>query len=220
MKLTSLEELYIAELQDLYSAENQIAQHLPEVIEAVQNDQFKQSLTAHLEETKQQVHRIRQIFEELEESPDGNECEAAQGLLKEAAEIISETEPGVVRDVALAGAAQRVEYYEQAAYETAIRLAECLDYSEHVELLGQSLSEERAAGEKVAEAGEMMGEEESGMEFSVPTEDGRLKVEGKPEATGNYARPPEDAHTMIEADDEENIYQDEDAVTRGSGATG
>lgn len=214
MKITSIEELYIAELQDLYSAESQISESLPKLIEAVQNEDFKQSLTAHLEETKQQIQRIKQICEEMEIDPEGNECEAAKGLVQEADEIISETDPGMIRDTALTGAAQRVEFYEQAGYETAIRLAESLQYFNHIDLLNESLSEERAAASKVVSAAmAIAGETEPD---TMPTHEGRLKVEGKPEGIGGYARPETpDAHAMIAADDEENIYQDEDSVARG-----
>lgn len=214
MKVTSIEELYIAELQDLYSAETQISQSLPKLIEAVQNEEFKQSLTAHLEETNQQIQRLQQICDEMETDPKGNECEATKGLVEEANEIISETEPGLIRDTALTGAAQRVEFYEQAGYETVIRLAESLQYFNHIDLLTESLSEERAAASKVvAAAKSIAGESEAD---TMPTHEGRLKVEGKPEATGGYARPETpDAHAMIAADDEENIYQDENSVARG-----
>lgn len=219
MKLSSLDDLYTAELQDLYSAETQIAEHLPSVIEAVENESLRDELSAHLEETKRQMERVRDILVEVGKDPGGNVCEATQGLLKEAAELISQTDKGPIRDVALAGAAQRVEFYEQAGYETAIRLANMLQYFVHVDVLTQTLSEERSAGEKVVAAAKTIGVGSNGMEFSVPTEDGRLKVAGKPEATGSYAHPPEDAHGMIAADDEENIYQDEDVTDRGSAGT-
>lgn len=220
MKLTTLEDLYVAELQDLHSAETQIARHLPKVIEAIQNEQLRHGLSSHLEETKQQIQRVREILEELNKDPNANVCEATQGLLKEADEIIQATDKGPIRDLGLAGSALRVEHYEQAGYETAALLANTLQYLVHVDILSQTLIEEQLAAEKISEIASTINVGAQGMEFQVPTEDGRLKIEGKPEATGSYVHPPEDAHQMIEADDEENIYQDEDLVDRSSGASG
>ena len=156
MKVNSLEELYVEELRDLYSAEKQILKGLATTIEAVNDPKFKEALTGHLAETRGQKERLGEIFKSLEMSPEGNTCEATEGLLKEVEEIISETNQGWLRDIAITGAAQRIEHYEQAAYQSAIRLAESLDYPEHAEDLRMSLQEETAAGEKVNGIGEQL----------------------------------------------------------------
>lgn len=154
MKISKLDELYVEELRDLCSAEQQIIAGLPETIKAVQNTDFKNALSSHLEQTHNHKKRLEEIFDSLEVSSEGNTCEATEGLIEEVKEIISEIEPGTLRDIAIAGAAQRIEFYEQAAYQSAIRLAEALDRPEHADSLRQTLSEEEAAGEKVSYIGD------------------------------------------------------------------
>jgi len=156
MKIITLEQLYIEELRDLYSAETQLIKALPGIIDAVESQDFKDSLTEHLEETKYHKDRLMTIFIGLQTKPDGNICEATEGLLKESKEIISEIPAGWLRDSALTGSCLRIEYYEQAAYLSAIRLAEALDYPDQSEILAETLAEEMNAGEIISEMGDML----------------------------------------------------------------
>lgn len=145
MKVKDLNELYVSELRDLYSAETQIVNALPKIAGAVETPELKDAIYAHLEQTKGQVFRLESIFQDLGMKPTGNKCEATEGLLKEGSNVLDEIDKGAVRDAAIIGAAQRVEHYEIAAYGTARTFAELLGFSEHAALLQETLDEEFGA---------------------------------------------------------------------------
>lgn len=150
MKITTLDQLYVDELRDIYSAETQIAEALRTVIDSIDSPEFRGSTQAHLRETQQQIARLENIFRGIKEAPVGNTCEATKGLVSECHELLSETQTGSVRDCACAGALERIEHYEIAAYNSAARLAKCLGRLDDLGLLRQSLDEEIRAGETVA----------------------------------------------------------------------
>ena len=114
MKMESLKELYVEELQDLYSAETQITKALPKMAKAATSQTLKDAFESHLEETKEQIKRLDQIFENLGESSKGKTCEGMKGLLKEGDELMKEDADPEVMDAGLIAAAQRVEHYEMA----------------------------------------------------------------------------------------------------------
>jgi ferritin-like metal-binding protein YciE len=166
-----LRELYIDELKDLYSAENQLVKALPKMAKAASSDELREGFEEHLEQTKGQVQRLEQIFEQLDENPKGKKCIGMEGLVKEGQEITDEDFEGAVLDAALIGAAQRVEHYEIAAYGTVRAFAETLGENEHVSLLEQTLEEEKQTDEKLNQLAEQinqqaneMGEEAEGEE--------------------------------------------------------
>jgi ferritin-like metal-binding protein YciE len=151
MKTETLRELMIDELQDLHSAEQQIVKALPKLVKAAHNPSLKRAFEHHLEETKNHVTRLDNIFKRLGESPKGKTCEGMKGLLKEGEERISDGgEPEVV-DAGLISAAQRVEHYEIAAYGSARTYAELLGDREAVRLLNETLEEEKAADAKLTQ---------------------------------------------------------------------
>lgn len=145
MKITSFDELYVHTLQDLYSAETQLIESLPKLVEACSNEELKAQFEQHLKITQQQQQRLKEIFEDLDEEPEGHECEAMKGLIEEAEQIIDDVEDEQLLDAALIGAAQKVEHYEIAGYGTARTFAELLGYSDHVDLLQNTLNEEKEA---------------------------------------------------------------------------
>jgi ferritin-like metal-binding protein YciE len=151
MKNEGLRTLYIDELKDLYNAENQLVKALPKMAKAASSEELRQGFEQHLEQTKQQVQRLEQIFTSLDESPKGKKCVGMEGLVKEGAEMIEEDFEGAVMDAGLIGAAQRVEHYEIAAYGTASEFARILGENEHVSLLEQTLEEEKETDEKLSE---------------------------------------------------------------------
>ena len=151
MKLDSLRELYIDELKDLYSAENQITNALPKLAKTATNPRLRQGFEEHLEQTKGHVQRLEQIFEALGEKPTGKTCEGMKGLLKEGDEMASEEGDSDVIDAGLISAAQRVEHYEIAAYGSVATYAELLGEDEAVELLTQSLEEEKETDKKLTQ---------------------------------------------------------------------
>jgi ferritin-like metal-binding protein YciE len=149
MSVETLEELFIDELKDLYSAEKQIVRALPKLAKAVSTPELQQALLDHLEETKGHVERLEQIAEIVGKKPTGKTCAGMKGVLEEGSEVLEEMDKGNVRDAALIGASQRVEHYEIAGYGTARDFAKLLGMKDAVELLEQTLEEERAADQKL-----------------------------------------------------------------------
>ena len=145
MALTSLHGLYVDELKDLYSAENQLLKALPKMAKAASAPELKAAFTEHLEVTRGQVERLVQIFEGLEESPRGKKCKAMEGLIEEAKDVLEEDADPAVLDAALIACAQRVEHYEIAGYGCVRTFAKLLGYDDAVELLQETLDEEGLA---------------------------------------------------------------------------
>jgi ferritin-like metal-binding protein YciE len=151
-KMKTLEEVYVDQLKDLYSAETQITKALPKMAKAATAPSLKKGFEFHLEQTKTHVERIKKICEELEEKPTGKTCEATAGLVKEGKEAIEENATPETKDLLLIAAAKRVEHYEIAAYSCAIDLAKALGDTAGVKLLSQTLAEEQATDEKLTKA--------------------------------------------------------------------
>lgn len=149
MSVSSIEELLINELKDIYNAEKQITKALPKMVRATTSEELKQAFQSHLEETQGQIERLDKVFEILGKSARGKTCHGMQGVLEEGAEVIEETEKSPVRDAALISAAQRVEHYEMAAYGAVREYANLLGQNEVVSLLEATLAEEKAADKKL-----------------------------------------------------------------------
>jgi ferritin-like metal-binding protein YciE len=159
MKLTaptfnSLQELYLNELRDLYSAETQLIDALPKMADAATNPALKKAFTSHLKETREHARRLEQIFSNLDEKPTGETCQAMKGLIKEGEEYATAGGDADVRDAGIIGAAQRVEHYEIAAYGTARSLARRLGEKAAAKVLDKTLQEEGAADHKLTEIAE------------------------------------------------------------------
>jgi len=154
MKLDNLRKLYIEELRDLYSAENQLLKALPKMAKGAASTELKQAFDNHLEETEGHVERLEEIFEDLDENPKGKTCQAMKGLGEEGSEILEEEGEESVLDAGIIAAAQKVEHYEIASYGTVRTFAELLGEKEAVKLLQQTLDEEGAADEKLNELAE------------------------------------------------------------------
>jgi ferritin-like metal-binding protein YciE len=149
MSVATMEELFVGELKDLYSAEKQITKALPKIAKGVTSQELRQALLDHLEETNGQVARLEQAFEILGKRPAGKTCIGMKGVLEEGSEMLEETEKGEVRDAGVISAAQRVEHYEMAGYGSARAFAKLLGQSEIADLLEQTLEEEKAADKKL-----------------------------------------------------------------------
>jgi ferritin-like metal-binding protein YciE len=154
MSLDSLHNLYVDELKDLYSAENQLLKALPRMAKAASAPQLKAAFLEHLEVTKGQVARLEKIFESLGGSPKGKKCKAMEGLVEEGKEIIEEKGVPAVVDAALIAAAQRVEHYEMAGYGCVRTFAKLLGYEPAVKLLQATLDEEGEADKKLTKLAE------------------------------------------------------------------
>jgi ferritin-like metal-binding protein YciE len=151
MQQSELKELYVDELKDIYSAETQLVKALPKMAKAAAADELRSGFEEHLEQTKGHVARLEQIFKALGEKPTGKKCKGMEGLIEEGSEAAGEDYEDDVKDAALIGAAQRVEHYEIAAYGTVRAMAEKLGEDEAVELLGETLEEEKETDEKLTE---------------------------------------------------------------------
>jgi ferritin-like metal-binding protein YciE len=144
-----LREVMLDELKDLYSAENQLVKALPKLAKAAEDPELKQAFSQHLEETKGQVERLKQVFSLLEEKPTGKHCNGMEGLIEEGKEAIDEEEEGEPYDIGLIGAGVRVEHYEIAGYTAVIAMLKGLGLEEAAEPLEETLNEENAALEKL-----------------------------------------------------------------------
>jgi ferritin-like metal-binding protein YciE len=154
MKLSSLQDLYMEELKDMYNAENQILKALPKMAKAASSPELEQAFREHLEQTKEQVERLDQVFDMLGKPAKGKKCVGMEGIIEEGKEVIDmDAEPAVL-DAALIASAQRVEHYEIAAYGTLRKFAEQLGFDDAAELLQQTLEEEEQADEKLTQIAE------------------------------------------------------------------
>lgn len=157
--VASLQDLLLEELKDIYDAEKQLVKALPKMAKAASHPELKQGFTTHLEETKNHVTRLEQVFEALSVPAKGRPCKAMKGLVEEGSEAIDLEGPDAVRDACLIGAAQRVEHYEIAAYGTVRTLAETVGATEVVDLLQETLDEEKKTDETLTELAETINEE-------------------------------------------------------------
>jgi ferritin-like metal-binding protein YciE len=154
MANNTLRDLYIEQLRDLYDAENRLVKALPKMAKHASSDDLRDGIEEHLEQTRGQVDRLKEIFTSLGEKPSGKKCVGMVGILDEDEEIIDEDYDGAVLDAAIIAAAQKVEHYEIAAYGCAQAWAEILGEAEASSLLEKSLDEEKAADQKLTEIAE------------------------------------------------------------------
>ena len=149
MKFTTLEDILIDELKDLYSAEHQLVKALPLIAKAVDSEDLRSVFVEHLKQTHKHVERLEKICQKLDINPKGKKCVGMEGLIEEGAEFLNgkgESEP---LEAGMIGAAQRVEHYEIAAYGTARAHARQLGFTEIADLLDQTLTEEKQANDKL-----------------------------------------------------------------------
>lgn len=149
MSVNNVEKLFLDELHDLYSAEHQITKALPKMVKAATSSQLQSAFEHHLRETEGHVQRLEQVFRALGEKPSSKTCEGMKGIIEEGEDMLKSAEEGEIRDLALISGAQRVEHYEMAAYGTVRTYAERLGKQQVVQLLEQTLEEEKAADEKL-----------------------------------------------------------------------
>ena len=177
MEITSLRELYVDQLRDLYDAENQLIKALPKMAKGATSEELREGIEEHLEQTRNQAQRLEQIFERLGEKPKGEKCKGMEGVIKEGSETLEKDMDDDTKDAAIIAAAQRVEHYEIAGYGTARTYANLLGESEAAELLEETLEEEKETDQKLTqlaeeinvEAAEGADEEESEQEESRPS---------------------------------------------------
>ncbi len=155
MKLESLRELFIEELQDLYSAEDMILEALPKMIEEASSPELKSAFQQHLEQTKGQVARLDRIFDQLEDvDREDKTCKGMKGIIDDNEDLLDEDAEPEVLDAGMIAGAQRVEHYEIAGYGTVRTYAKLLGRSDWAQLLQQTLDEEKQTDLKLNQLAE------------------------------------------------------------------
>ena len=148
-KLSSLDDLLVHELQDIYHAEGQILKALPKMIKAASHPDLQSAFEEHLQQTEGQVKRLEQVFKLLGVPVKGKKCDGMAGLIEEGKKVMEQDAEPTVLDAALIAAAQKVEHYEIASYGCVCTYAEMLGYDQVHDLLGQNLDEEETTDQKL-----------------------------------------------------------------------
>ena len=183
MEQNSLRELYIEELKDLYSAENQLLKAIPKMAKASESDDLRKGFEQHLEQTRGHVNRLEKIFGNLGESPKGKKCKGMEGLISEGGEMIEEHDESEMRDAGLISAAQRVEHYEIAGYGCVKTYATLLGDDQAASLLEQTLQEEKDTDQKLTQLAESINvDAASGEELEDESETSRSAGRGRSKA--------------------------------------
>lgn len=151
---STLQDLFIDELRDIYHAERQLLKALPKLAKAATSPDLRDAIESHLAETEEQVSRLEQAFEMLDEPAKTKTCAGMLGIVEEGSEVIKENEKGAALDAGIIAGAQRAEHYEIAAYGTIMAWAKALGHEDVAELLSKTLEEEKAADEKLTELAE------------------------------------------------------------------
>jgi ferritin-like metal-binding protein YciE len=168
MKMETLDKLLEDQLKDLYSAENQLVKALPKMAKAASSPKLQKAFASHLEETRNQVERLKQVGELVGVNRlSGKKCKAMEGLLEEGEEVLDAEGPAGVLDAAMIAAAQRVEHYEISSYGSARALCEFLGHARAAKLLQKTLDEESAADEKLTAISEGAVIPEAGQEAAA-----------------------------------------------------
>ncbi len=152
--IKTMDDLFLHTLQDIYYAEKQIAKNLPTMAEKATNRELANGFKTHLEETENQIKRLEQVFADYGKPAEGVDCEAIDGILKEAKHVIGNVEDKQVLDAALIALAQAVEHYEITRYGTLIAWAKELGYDKLVRPLELNLKEEDATDKKLSKLAE------------------------------------------------------------------
>jgi ferritin-like metal-binding protein YciE len=185
----TLHDAFIEELQDAYDAEKQLTKALPKMAKAATSPQLRAAFEAHLQETRGQIQRLEQAFQNLDEKVKGKHCDGIAGIIEEGSSVMGEDFDDVTMDACLIASGQRAEHYEMAAYGTLVAWAKAMGHTEVATLLEQTLNEEKAADAKLtrlAEGGinqgaaDAAGDEEDGDE----EESDDAPAKGKPIRVG------------------------------------
>ena len=147
--IKTMNDLFVHTLRDIYYAENQILQALPDMAKKSNDPQLKQAFHSHFAETKKQVGRLEQLFRLHGHEPTGVDCPAIDGIIEEADDVAGEVDDASVLDAALIAAAQAVEHYEMTRYGSLIAWAKQLGRNDCAELLQKNLEEEKAADKQL-----------------------------------------------------------------------
>jgi ferritin-like metal-binding protein YciE len=160
-KTTTMDDLLLDELRDLYDAEKQLTKALPKMAKAATSEELREAFEEHLRQTEGHVERLEQIFDQLGEKATGKKCAAMNGLIKEGDEMASDVDDDSVRDAGLIAAAQKVEHYEISGYGSVRTHAQMLGHDQAVRLLQETLEEEKQTDQKLNDLAETMINEQA-----------------------------------------------------------
>lgn len=149
MPIKTMHDLVVEELREILDAEKQATKAYPKLMKVASSERLKQALEQHNEETKGQIERLNRIFEDLDMRSRGKPCEALRGVVEDAQDLIDRGLAPALLDVALIAAAQKMEHFEIAAYGSACAHAEAMKLGKAVELLNQTLEQEKAMDRKL-----------------------------------------------------------------------
>ena len=192
----TLHDAFVDELRDTYDAERQLTKALAKLAKAATAPELQEAFQSHLGETQEQIQRLEQVFEALEEKVRGKHCDGIAGIIEEGKSIMEEDFDGATMDACLIAAGQRAEHYEMAAYGTLVAWARVLGHDEAAELLQQTLDEEKAADDKLS------GLAEGGINQSA----------------ADASQPEDQSDDDSQDDDEDNSEEGEEAPLVGSSA--
>jgi ferritin-like metal-binding protein YciE len=186
MPPTTLTELYVEELKDLYSAERQILTALPKMIKAATHEELQDAFEMHRQQTEVHVQRLERILDELGETPRGKKCHGMEGVLEEGSELIQQDPEAAILDAGLIAAAQHVEHYEMAGYGSVRAWARKLGYDEQAELLQETLNEEKETDQSLTQLAEQIVNPDADAETEVPR--GKARLADGPARQGSPSR--------------------------------
>lgn len=146
----TLHKAFVGELRDTYSAEKQITKALPKMVKAASSSKLRSAFQAHLDETREHIGRLEEVFASLDEKVRAKHCDGMAGIIEEGKSVMEEDFDETTMDACLIAAAQRVEHYEMAAYGTLVAWARAMGHTEAADLLEQTLDEEKSADEKLS----------------------------------------------------------------------
>lgn len=156
---SALHQLFLEQLADIYDAEQQLTKALPKMAKAAESDELREVIESHLEETEEQISRIEEIAQSLDETLKRTTCPAMKGLIEEGEDLIKATKGTTAIDAAIIAASQKVEHYEIATYGTLATWAEHMGHDEAASLLRQTEEEESSADEKLTSVAENIANE-------------------------------------------------------------
>lgn len=156
MRLDSLQELFVTELQDLYDAENRLVKALPDIADKASHAELQNALRQHLEQTRGQVRRLEEVFDGLGVKPKGQKCKGMVGILDEGDDLASKSGDPSAIDAGIIASAQKVEHYEIASYGTLCSYAQTLGHTRAYQLLSQNLQEEKETDQKLTSLAEQI----------------------------------------------------------------
>ncbi len=154
MKFNNLHDLFVEQLRDMYDAEQRLVKALPKMAKAASCAELRAGFEQHLEQTKNHVTRLEQVFAQMGEKAKTETCPAMKGLIEEGDDIAGAGGCDEARDAGLIAAAQKVEHYEIASYGTLCTWAQQLGQHSAFDLLHQTLEEEKATDEKLTQMAE------------------------------------------------------------------